>query len=199
MHRSSRNRSAKPRRHGTASTRPGRCDRLVPTNGFNAQSLPTAVRSRHSGRIDRIRSASGAERSLPTRASTPLPSASSAFVFVPNSKRAANVEAFPPCAAASKGVRPRASGASMSAPSSRASATCSAPAMSALGEQIGDTTDKPTREILIEEQPHAGEARRCSRTAANSSAARTWSAVNSGKSATIASVDIPDARYSSTS
>lgn len=47
--------------------------------------------------------------------------------------------------------------------------------------------------ILIEQQPHA-EASRRSRVAANSNAALTCSGVSSGKSATISSVVMPDAK-----
>ena len=50
------------------------------------------------------------------------------------------------------------------------------------------------RQVLVEQEPHAGEASRRSRSAANSIAARTCRSDSSGKSATICSVVIPDAR-----
>jgi hypothetical protein len=71
--------------------------------------------------------------------------------------------------------------------------------MDALGILIGKLANEYARQVLIKEQLHAGVARRCSRIAANARAARTWSVVNSGKSATISSVVIPDAKYSNTS
>ena len=71
--------------------------------------------------------------------------------------------------------------------------------MDAFGILIGKSANEYARQVLIEEQLHAGVARRCSRIAANARAARTWSVVNSGKSETISSVVIPDAKYSNTS
>ena len=66
------------------------------------------------------------------------------------------------------------------------------------GEHLLQGADQPSREVLVEQQLHA-VARRRSRSAANSMAARTCSDVSSGKSATISAVVIPDARYSRTS
>jgi hypothetical protein len=61
-------------------------------------------------------------------------------------------------------------------------------------ELVREQTDKVSGQVLVEQQPHAGVASRRSRIAANSIAARTWSAVNSGKSVTISSTVMPDAR-----
>ena len=57
-----------------------------------------------------------------------------------------------------------------------------------------ELTNKVPGQVPVEQQPHAGVASRRSRTAANSIAARTCPAVNSGKSATISSTVMPDAR-----
>ncbi len=61
-------------------------------------------------------------------------------------------------------------------------------------ELDSERTAKVPGQVLVEQQPHAGVASRRSRIAANSIAARTCSAVNSGKSATISSMVMPDAR-----
>lgn len=68
----------------------------------------------------------------------------------------------------------------------------------ALGKQIAQLTHEVPGEVLVEQELHAVASRR-SRSAANSIAARTSSGVSSGKSATISSVVIPEARYSRTS
>ena len=54
--------------------------------------------------------------------------------------------------------------------------------------------DETARQVLIEQQPHAGVARRRSRSAANSMAARTCFSLNSGKSPTICEGVIPEAK-----
>ncbi len=61
-------------------------------------------------------------------------------------------------------------------------------------ELDSELPNKVPGQVLVEQQPHAGVASRRSRIAANSIAARTDSAVNSGKSTTISSTVIPDAR-----
>ena len=71
--------------------------------------------------------------------------------------------------------------------------------MNTLRVLISEPANEYARQVLIEEQFHADVARRCSRIAANARAARTWSVVNSGKSATISSVVISNAKYSNTS
>jgi hypothetical protein len=48
-------------------------------------------------------------------------------------------------------------------------------------ELDSELTNKVSGQVLVEQQPHAGVASRRSRIAANSIAARTWSAVNSGQ------------------
>lgn len=58
----------------------------------------------------------------------------------------------------------------------------------------GQLANEVPRQVLIEQQPHAGVARRRSRIAANSIAARTCSSLSSGKSLTICSLVMPDAR-----
>lgn len=68
-----------------------------------------------------------------------------------------------------------------------------------VGERVGQHVDEPPRQVLVEQQPHAGVANRRSRSAAKANAARTWASVSSGKSATMSAVDMPAARYSRTS
>ncbi len=54
--------------------------------------------------------------------------------------------------------------------------------------------DEPARQILIEEQLHAGVTSRRSRIAANSSAAATCRSASSGKSSTMSWADMPEAK-----
>src|SRR5574341_2018251 len=60
---------------------------------------------------------------------------------------------------------------------------------------------QPGRQVVVEEQFHAGGTERSlrSRSAANARQARISSRVRSGKSARISSSDMPEARYSRTS
>lgn len=69
----------------------------------------------------------------------------------------------------------------------------------ALRVDVAELVDEEPGQVLVEQQLHTEGATRRSRNAANSSAARTCSAVSSGKSLTISSVVIPPARYSNTS
>jgi hypothetical protein len=64
------------------------------------------------------------------------------------------------------------------------------------GEEVGQGSNQPGREVLVEQEPHAGGSaiRRRSRSAANARHARMSSGVRSGKSRRISSWDIPDAR-----
>ncbi len=61
-------------------------------------------------------------------------------------------------------------------------------------ELDSELPNKVPGQVLVEQKPHAGVASRRSRNAANSIAARTCAAVNPGKSATISSTVMPDAR-----
>src|SRR5712691_362596 len=67
--------------------------------------------------------------------------------------------------------------------------------------EVCETVQKTGREILVEEQPHAGgtDTNLRSRSAAKARQARMSSRVRSGKSRRISSSLIPDARYSKTS
>src|SRR2546422_5189361 len=67
--------------------------------------------------------------------------------------------------------------------------------------QVCESGQKTGREILVEEQPHAGgtDTNLRSRSAAKARQARRSSRVRSGKSRRISSSLIPDARYSKTS
>ena len=69
------------------------------------------------------------------------------------------------------------------------------------GEDIGEPSDEPRGQVLIEQELQAAgiDNRRRSRSAANARQARMSSEVRSGKSASISASDMPDARYSSTS
>ena len=66
--------------------------------------------------------------------------------------------------------------------------------MAAVGVLVGEHSDKSKRQVLVEQELHAGVARRRSRIAANSIAARTCCSVSSGKSLTISEDVIPEAR-----
>jgi hypothetical protein len=63
-------------------------------------------------------------------------------------------------------------------------------------EEVSQGSNQPGREVLVEQEPHAGGSaiRRRSRSAANARHARMSSGVRSGKSRRISSWDIPDAR-----
>src|SRR5438128_10143291 len=67
--------------------------------------------------------------------------------------------------------------------------------------EVCESGQKTGREILVEEQPHAGgtDTNLRSRSAAKARQARRSSRVRSGKSRRISSSLIPDARYSKTS
>ncbi len=64
------------------------------------------------------------------------------------------------------------------------------------GEEVSQGSNQPGREVLVEQEPHAGGSaiRRRSRSAAKARHARMSSGVRSGKSRRISSCDIPDAR-----
>ena len=66
--------------------------------------------------------------------------------------------------------------------------------VAAISELLSKLANKVARQVLVEQQFHAGVARRRSRIAAKPIAARTWSSDSSGKSATISPLVIPDAR-----
>ena len=68
-------------------------------------------------------------------------------------------------------------------------------------EEVREDGEETGREVLVEEQPHAGgtETNLRSRSAAKARQARMSSRVKSGKSRRISSSLIPDARYSRTS
>src|SRR5205823_4153648 len=67
--------------------------------------------------------------------------------------------------------------------------------------EVAEDGEETGREVLVEEQPHAGgtETNLRSRSAAKARQARMSSRVKSGKSRRISSSLIPDARYSKTS
>ena len=69
------------------------------------------------------------------------------------------------------------------------------------GVQVSEVGKQAGRQILVEQEPHAGgtDTNRRSRSAANARHARMSSRVRSGKSRRMASSVTPEARYSSTS
>src|SRR5690606_1693931 len=73
------------------------------------------------------------------------------------------------------------------------------PGMHRAGVHVGEESNEPERQVLVEQEPHAAAKSRRSRSAANARAARRSSMVRSGKSPRISSGVIPPARYSSTS